>query len=78
MRYIITILLFIFSFQINFSQNQTIESNLSGLVLEVGDTFMPESIVKNFDERIWILDWSKNSPFSTFSKRTLTAPCEYA
>ena len=49
MRYIITILLFIFSFQINFSQNQTIESNLSGLVLEVGDTFMPESFVKNFD-----------------------------
>ena len=33
----------------NFSQNQTIESNLSGLVLEVGDTFMPESFVKNFD-----------------------------
>ena len=49
MRYIITILFFIFSFQINFSQNQTIESNLSGLVLEVGDTFMPESFVKNFD-----------------------------
>ena len=24
------------------------------------------------------VDWSKNSPFSTFSKRTLTAPCEYA
>ena len=33
----------------NFSQNQTIESNLDGLVLEVGDTFMPESYVKNFD-----------------------------
>ena len=49
MRYIITILFFIFSIQINFSQNQTIESNLSGLVLEVGDTFMPESFVKNFD-----------------------------
>ena len=49
MRYIITIFFFIFSFQINFSQNQTIESNLSGLVLEVGDTFMPESFVKNFD-----------------------------
>ena len=49
MRYIITILFFIFSFQINFSQNQTIESNLSGLVLEIGDTFMPESFVKNFD-----------------------------
>jgi len=49
MRYIITILLFIFSFQINFSQNQTIESNFSGLVLEVGDTFMPESFCKNFD-----------------------------
>ena len=49
MRYIITILFFIFSYQINFSQNQTIESNLDGLVLEVGDTFMPESFVKNFD-----------------------------
>ena len=49
MRYVITILFFIFSIQINFSQNQTIESNLSGLVLEVGDTFMPESFVKNFD-----------------------------
>ena len=49
MRYIIIILFFIFSFQINFSQNQTIESNLSGLVLEIGDTFMPESFVKNFD-----------------------------
>ncbi len=49
MRYIITILFFIFSIQINFSQNQTIESNLNGLVLEVGDTFMPESFVKNFD-----------------------------
>ena len=49
MKYIITIFFFIFSFQINFSQNQTIESNLSGLVLEVGDTFMPESFVKNFD-----------------------------
>ena len=49
MRYIITIFFFFFSFQINFSQNQTIESNLSGLVLEVGDTFMPESFVKNFD-----------------------------
>ena len=49
MRYIITILFFIFSIQMNFSQNQTIESNLSGLVLEVGDTFMPESFVKNFD-----------------------------
>ncbi len=49
MRYIITILFFIFSIQINFSQNQTIESNLSGLVLEVGDTFMPESFVKNFN-----------------------------
>ena len=49
MRYIITILFFIFSIQINFSQNQTIESNLSGLILEIGDTFMPESFVKNFD-----------------------------
>ena len=49
MRYVITTLFFIFSFQINFSQNQTIESNLSGLVLEVGDTYMPESFVKNFD-----------------------------
>ena len=49
MRYVITILFFIFSIQINFSQNQTIESNLSGLVLEVGNTFMPESFVKNFD-----------------------------
>ncbi len=36
----------------NFSQNQTIESNLDGLVLEVGDTFMPESYVKNFDGTI--------------------------
>jgi len=49
MRYIITILFFIFSFQINFSQNQTIESNLDGLVLEIGDTFTPKSSVKNFD-----------------------------
>jgi hypothetical protein len=49
MKYLITIILTIFSFQMNFSQNQTIESNLDGLVLEVGDTFMPESYVKNFD-----------------------------
>ena len=49
MKYIITILFFIFSFQMNFSQKQTIESNLNGLVLEVGDTFTPESFVKNFD-----------------------------
>ena len=49
MKYLITIILTIFSFQMNFSQNQTIESNLEGLVLEVGDTFMPESYVKNFD-----------------------------
>ena len=49
MKYIITILIFIFSYQMNFSQNQTIESNLNGLVLEIGDTFMPESFVKNFD-----------------------------
>ena len=49
MKYIITILFFIFSFQMNFSQKQTIESNLNGLVLEVGDTFTPESFVKNLD-----------------------------
>ena len=49
MKYIITILFFIFSLQMNFSQKQTIESNLNGLVLEVGDTFTPESFVKNFD-----------------------------
>ena len=52
MKYLITIILTIFSFQMNFSQNQTIESNLDGLVLEVGDTFMPESYVKNFDGTI--------------------------
>ena len=49
MKYIIASLLFIFSFQLNFSQNQTIESNLDGLTLEIGDSFMPESFVKNSD-----------------------------
>ena len=49
MKYLITITLTIFSIQMNFSQNQTIESNLDGLVLEIGDTFTPESFVKNFD-----------------------------
>ena len=49
MKYIITSLLFIFSFQLNFSQNQRIESNLDGLTLEIGDSFMPESFVKNSD-----------------------------
>ena len=49
MKYIITSLLFIFSVQLNFSQNQTIESNLEGLTLEIGDSFMPESYVKNSD-----------------------------
>jgi len=49
MKYIIASLLFIFSFQLNFSQKQTIESNLEGLSLEIGDSFMPESFVKNSD-----------------------------
>ena len=49
MKYLITLLLFIFSFQINLSQNQTIESNLEGLVLEVGDSFTPESFVRTSD-----------------------------
>ena len=49
MKYIIASLLFIFSFQLNFSQKQTIESNLEGLTLEIGDSFMPESFVKNSD-----------------------------
>ena len=49
MRYIITVLLFIFYYQTSLSQKQSIESNLDGLVLEVGDTFMPESFVKNYD-----------------------------
>ena len=49
MKYIIASLLFIFSVQLNFSQNQTIESNLEGLTLEIGDSFMPESYVKNSD-----------------------------
>ena len=49
MRYIITVLLLIFYYQTGLSQKQSIESNLDGLVLEVGDTFMPESFVKNYD-----------------------------
>ena len=49
MKYLITLLLFIFSFQFNLSQNQTIESNLEGLVLEIGDSFTPESFVRTSD-----------------------------
>ena len=49
MKYLITLLFFIFSFQFSLSQNQTIESNLEGLVLEVGDSFTPESFVRTSD-----------------------------
>ena len=44
----ITFLLLIIS-SISFAQNRTIESNLEGLVLEVGDSFTPETYVKNAD-----------------------------
>ena len=44
----ITFLLLIIS-SISFAQTRTIESNLEGLVLEVGDSFTPETYVKNAD-----------------------------
>ena len=44
----ITFLLLIIS-SISFAQTRTLESNLEGLVLEVGDSFTPETYVKNAD-----------------------------
>ena len=44
----ITLLLLIIS-SISFSQTRTLESNLEGLILEVGDSFTPETYVKYND-----------------------------
>ena len=44
----ITLLLLIIS-SISFSQTRTLESNLEGLILEVGDSFTPETNVKYND-----------------------------
>ena len=39
----------IFSLQLNHSQNLSIESNLDGLILNIGDTFQAESYISDLD-----------------------------
>ena len=38
-----------FSLQLNYSQNLSIESNLDGLILNIGETFQAESFISNLE-----------------------------
>ena len=49
MKNLILIIIAIFSLQINHSQNLSIESNLDGLILNIGDTFQAESYISDLD-----------------------------
>ena len=71
MKKILFISITILSIQLNFSQFQTIESNLDGLVLNVGDTFQAESFISNLDgEKInceKLIYYHKNGVFNVGS-----------
>jgi len=49
MKKLILIIIAIFSLQLNHSQNLSIESNLDGLILNIGDTFQAESYISDLD-----------------------------
>ena len=49
MKKLILIIMAIFSLQLNHSQNLSIESNLDGLILNIGDTFQAESYISDLD-----------------------------
>ena len=49
MKNLILIIIVTFSLQLNYSQNLSIESNLNGLILNIGDTFQAESFISDLD-----------------------------
>ena len=49
MKKLILIIIATFSLQLNYSQNLSIESNLDGLILNIGDTFQAESYISDLD-----------------------------